>query len=62
MLPAVKPGIDGPRSGPDECQDHTKHRQYGGQNRMSRRRDGNPRFGARGENSGDRRPQTGNEQ
>jgi len=62
MLPAVKPGIDGPLSGPDQRQRHAQHRQCGGNTRMGRRREGDPRLGARRHNSGDRRPQTPNEQ
>ena len=56
MLPAVKPGIDGPRAGSDQRQRHAKHRQCGGNTRMGRRREGDPRLGARSHNSGDGRP------
>ena len=62
MLSAVKPGIDGPLSGPDQRQRNGKHRQYGGNTRMGRQREGDPRFGARRHNSGNRRPQTRDEQ
>ena len=62
MLPAVKPGIDGPLSGPDQRQRHAKHRQCGGNTRMGRRREGDPSLGARRHNAGAGRPQTGNEQ
>jgi len=62
MLPAVKPGIDGPRAGPDQRQGNGKHRQYGAIPDMGRGREGDPRFGAPGHNSGERRPETGNEQ
>jgi len=62
MLSAVKPGIDGPLSGPDQRQRHAQHRQCGGNTRMGRRREGDPRLGTRRHNSGDRRPQTRDEQ
>jgi len=62
MLSAVEPGIDRPLSGPDQRQRHAQHRQCGGNTRMGRRREGDPRLGARRHNSGDRRPQTPNEQ
>jgi len=62
MLPAVKPGIDGPRAGPDQRQGNGKHHQYGAIPDMGRGREGDPRFGARGHNSGHGRPQTGDEE
>ena len=62
MLPAVKPGIDGPLAGPDQRQRHAKHRQCGGNTHMGRRREGDPRLGTRHHNTGDGRPQTGDEQ
>jgi len=62
MLPAVKPASDGPPAVPDQRQRHAKHRQYRGRTGISRRRDGGPRFGAPGHNSGEQHPQTGNEQ
>ncbi|HZW94753.1 MAG TPA: hypothetical protein VFF64_17530 [Candidatus Eremiobacteraceae bacterium] len=62
MLPAVKPGIDGPLAGPDQRQRHAKHRQCDGNARMARRGERNPRLGARRHNSADGRPQAGNEQ
>lgn len=62
MLPAVKPGIDGPLAGPDQRQRHAKHRQCDGNTRMGSRREGGPRFGASHQNSGDGRPQTRDEQ
>ena len=62
MLSAVKPGIDGPLAGPDQRQRYAQHRQCGGSTRMGGRREGDPRLGARRHNSGDGRPQTGDEQ
>ena len=62
MLPAVKPGIDGPRTGADQRQSYAKHRQCDGNTRMGRRRQGDPRLGARRHNTGDGRPQTRDEQ
>jgi len=61
MLPAEKPGVNGPRAGSDQRQGHGEHRQYGAIPEMGTQREGNPRFGASGDNSGDGRPQTGNE-
>ena len=61
MLPAEKPGVNGPRAGSDQRQGHGEHRQYGAIPEMGTQREGNPRFGAPGDNSGDGRPQTGNE-
>jgi len=61
MLPAEKPGVNGPRAGSDQRQGQGEHCQYGAIPDMCTQREGDPRFGARGDNSGDRRPQTGNE-
>ena len=62
MLPAVKPGVNGPRAGPDQRQRYGPHRQYRAIPDMGRRREGDPRFGAPGDNSGYGRPKTGDEQ
>ena len=61
MLSAVKPGINGPLAGADQRQRHAQHRKCGGKSRMRRRREGDPGLGAPGDNSGDGRPQTGDE-
>ena len=61
MLSAVEPGIDGPLAGPDQRQRHAKHRQCGGNTRVGRRRERDPRFGTRRHHSGDGRPQAGDE-
>ena len=61
MLPAIKPGVDGPRAGPEQRQGYGEHRQYGAIPDMGRQRKGNPRFSAAGDNPGERRPQTGDE-
>ena len=47
MLPAVKPGIDGPLAGPDQRQRQAQRRQCHGNTSMGRRREGDPRLGAR---------------
>jgi len=62
MLPAVKPGVNGPRAGPDQRQGYGEHRQYGAIPNMGRRREGHPRFGAPGQYSGDGRPKAGDEE
>jgi len=62
MLPAEKVGVNGPRAGSDQRQGHGEHRQYGAIPNMGSQREGDPRFSAPGNNSGDGRPQTGNEQ
>lgn len=62
MLPAVKPGIDGPLAGPDQRQRHSQHPQRGGMTHMGRRRERDPRLGARRHSSGERRPQTGDQE
>jgi hypothetical protein len=58
MLSAVKPGIDGPLSGPDQRQHHAEHRQCNGNNSMGRQGKGRPRH----HNSRDGNPQADNEQ
>jgi len=62
MLPAEKPSVNGPGARSDQRQGHGEHRPYGASPDMGPQREGDPRFGAPGNNSGDGRPQTGNEQ
>jgi len=62
MLPAEKPGVNGPRAGTDQRQGDGEHRQYGAIPNMGPQREGDPRFGAPGDDAGDGRPQAGNEQ
>jgi len=61
VLPAVEPGVNRPCTGSNQHQGHGEHRQHGAIPHMGTQREGNPRFGAPGDNSGDGRPQTGNE-
>jgi hypothetical protein len=62
MLPAVKPGVNGPRAGSDQRQGYGPDGQYRAIPDMGGRREGDPHFSAPGDNSGQRRPKTGDEQ
>ena len=62
MLPAEKPGVNGPRAGSDQRHGYGPHGQYRAIPDMGGRGEGDPHFGAPGYNSGQGRPQTGDEQ
>ena len=62
MLPAVKPGVNGPCAGSDQRQSYGPNGQYRAIPDMGGRRQGDPHFSAAGDNSGQGRPKTNDEQ
>ena len=62
MLPAEKPGVNGPRAGSDQRQGHGPHGQDRAVPDMAGRRQSDPHFSAPGDNSGYGRPKAGDEE